>query len=164
MAPWSGSYDLGRGQALSRHESITRQVEHLKAENKQLKKGYQQTPRAIGVFLIRNNLNDRVFLAAGVDLHGLMNRHKFQLANGSHANKQLQADRNEFGSNNFAFEIVDELRPRAGGEVDPRAEVAFLEGLWLEKLQPFGERGYNEPKLNRAERLRRIATRTKEDQ
>jgi len=40
-------------------------TEHLKPDKKQLKKDYQQTPRAIGVFLIRNNLNDKVFLASG---------------------------------------------------------------------------------------------------
>lgn len=129
----------------------------LNEDKKRLKKDYQQTPRAIGVFLIRNNLNDKVFLAAGVDLRGLINRHKFQLKNGSHPNKQLQADWNESGSYNFAFEIVDELSPRAGDEVDYRAEVAFLEDLWLEKLKPFGERGYNLPKLSREEKLRRIA-------
>ena len=129
----------------------------MNIDHKRLKKNYQQTPRAIGVFLSRNNLNDKVFLAAGVNVHGLINRHRFQLTNGSHVNKQLQVDWNEFGSNNFAFEIVDELSPHAGAEVDPRAEVAFLEDLWLEKLQPFGERGYNEPKLSREARLRRMA-------
>ncbi len=132
----------------------------LKVNKKQLKKNYQQTPRAMGVFLIRNNLNDKVFLAAGVNLRGLINRHKFQLTHGSHPNKHLQADWNEFGADSFAFEIVDELRP--GAEADPRAEIVFLEKLWLEKLQPFGERGYNEPKLSRAERLRRIATKEKQ--
>lgn len=134
----------------------------MKADNKQLKKNYLQTPRAIGVFLIRNNLSEKVFLAAGVDLNGLINRHKFQLTNNIHANKQLQVDWNEFGSNNFAFEILDELSPRAGAETDYRAEAAFMEELWLEKLQPFGERGYNEPKLTRAERLRRISNKEKQ--
>jgi hypothetical protein len=129
----------------------------LKADNKQLKQNYKETPRAMGVFLIRNNLTDRIFLAAGIDLHGLINRHKFALGHGSHANKQLQADWNEFGSDNFAFEIVDQISPRPGIEVDNRAEVASLEDLWLEKLQPFGERGYNSPKLSREEKLRRIA-------
>ena len=133
----------------------------MKANHKQMKKNYQQTPRAIGVFLIRNNLNDKVFLAAGVDLNGLINRHRFQLTNGSHTNKQLQADWNELGDNNFAFEIVDELSPQTDTEVDLR-EVEFLEKLWLEKLQPFGERGYNEPKLSRAERLQRIARKGRE--
>ena len=90
----------------------------LNEDKKRLKKDYQQTPRAIGVFLIRNNLNDKVFLAAGVDLRGLINRHKFQLTNGSHANKQLQSDWNELGSNKFAFEIVDELATRADAGVE----------------------------------------------
>ena len=135
----------------------------MNEDKKQLKKNYQQTPRTIGVFLIRNNLNDKVFLAAGVDLHGLMNRHRFQLKNGSHPNKQLQADWNESGSDNFAFEIVDELSPRAGDEVDYRAEVAFLEDLWLAKLKPFGEHGYNLPKLSREEKLRRIAAKTRDE-
>jgi hypothetical protein len=134
----------------------------MKAEHKQLKKDYQQTPRAMGVFLIRNNLTDKVFLAAGVDLHGLINRHQFALNHDGHACKQLQADWNELGSNNFAFEIVDELSPRAGAEVDYRAEVTLMEDLWLEKLQPFGERGYNQPKLTRAERLRRISNKEKQ--
>ena len=137
-------------------------LQEMKAEHKQLKRDYQQTPRAMGVFLIRNNLTDKVFLAAGVDLHGLINRHQFALNHDGHPCKQLQADWNELGDNNFAFEIVDELGPQTDAEVDLRAEVEFLEKLWLEKLQPFGERGYNEPKLSRAERLQRIARKGRE--
>ncbi|MEP6569228.1 MAG: GIY-YIG nuclease family protein [Acidobacteriota bacterium] len=134
----------------------------MKENNKRLKKDYQQTPRASGVFQIRNNCNNKVLLVAGQELQGLINRHKFQLTTGSHPNQQLQTDWNELGSTRFAFEIVDELRPRAGVEVDYRAEVEVLEKLWLEKIQPFGDRGYNAPKLSRAERLRRIATKENE--
>jgi hypothetical protein len=123
---------------------------------KQLKKDYLRSSRPMGVFLVRNNLSNKVFLATGMDLHGIINRHKFQLMNGTHPNTSLQADWNEFGSNNFAFEIVDELRRREGVELDYKEELGFLEKLWLEKLQPFGERGYNAPKLTKAERLRRI--------
>jgi hypothetical protein len=134
----------------------------MKEEKKHLKKNYRQSPRPMGVFLIRNNLSDKVFLDSGLDLHGTINRHKFQLKNGIHPNKSLQADWNLFGSNSFAFEIVDELTPRQSAEVDYRAEVAFLEKLWLEKLQPFADRGYNVPKLSRAERLRRTTQNSKE--
>ena len=129
----------------------------MKENKKQLKKTYQQSPRAMGVFLIRNNLTDRVFLDSGLDLHGTINRHKFQLKNGIHPNKALQADWNHFGSDGFPFEIVDELRPREGVEFDYRKELDFLEDLWLEKLQPFGDRGYNLPKLSKEAKLRRMA-------
>jgi hypothetical protein len=126
-------------------------------EKKQLKKNYQRDRRAMGVFLIRNNLSDKVFLSAGIDLEGLINRHKFQLKNGSHPNKSLQTDWNELGDSKFAVEILDELTPPNDPAFDARAELTVLEDLWLERLQPFGERGYNEPKLSRDERLRRIA-------
>lgn len=133
-------------------------MESMNEDSKQLKKNYQQSARTMGIFLIRNNLTNKVFVSSGLDLHGIINRHKFDLSNGSHRNQQLQSDWNELGSNNFAFEIVDELAERGGANVNYRAELNSLEQLWLEKLQPFGERGYNQRPLTRAERLRRIAS------
>lgn len=129
----------------------------MKNDQKQLKKQYQQDARPMGVFLVRNNLTNKIFLAAGLDLKGIINRHKFALKHGGHQNKSLQAEWNELGSDNFAFEIVDELKPRTEPGVDQRAELESLENLWLEKLQPYDERGYNERKLSRGERLQRIA-------
>ena len=116
----------------------------------------------MGVFLIRNNINDRIFLGVSLNLPGIINRHKFQLQNGVHASKSLQADWNKFGSNSFSFEIVDELTARSDPGIDYKQELELLEKLWLEKLQPFDERGYNERKRSRAERLRDIAARRRE--
>lgn len=116
----------------------------------------------MGVFLIRNNVNDKVLLGVSLNLDGVINRHEFQLKNGAHANKALQADWNALGSSNFAFEIVDELTPSQDPARDYRQELALLEKLWLEKLQPFAERGYNERKKTREEMLRGIAARRRE--
>ena len=134
----------------------------VREEKKQLKKKYQQSPREMGVFLIRNNVSDKVLLAVGLDLPGNINRHKFQLQHGIHPNQSLQDDWNEFGSNSFSFEIVDQVTTRADPNVDYRKELASLEKLWLEKLQPFGDRGYNARKQSRAEKLQRIAARRSE--
>ncbi len=131
----------------------------MREEKKQLKKQYQQTPRPMGVFLIRNNINDKVFLGVSLNLPGIINRHKFQLKNGVHPNKALQADWNKLGSVNFAFEVVDELTSGNEASRDYRKELELLEKLWLEQLLPFDERGYNERKPTRAEMLRRIAER-----
>lgn len=129
----------------------------MKEKNKRLKKEYQLKPRPMGVFLIRNMVNDKVFVAAGLDLSGIINSHKYQLKMGVHRNRRLQSDWNEFGGESFAFEILDQLEPREDTDDDGRNDLAFLEELWLEKLQPFGSRGYNKPKLTREEKLQRIA-------
>ena len=52
---------------------------------------------------------------------------------------------------------MDELAATEGTGDDYRTDLRFLEELWLEKLQPYGERGYNEKKKGREERLREIA-------
>lgn len=126
-------------------------------DKKRLKKEYLETPRPMGVFLIRNMANEKVFLGAGLDLVGTMNRHKFQLTRGIHPNLRLQGDWNEFDSSNFAFEILDQITPRDDPAFDSRAELEFMEKLHLQELQPFGERGYNERKLSRDEMLGRIS-------
>jgi hypothetical protein len=126
-------------------------------DKKRLKKEYRETPRPMGVFLIRNVTNDKVFLGAGLDLGGTMNRHKFQLTKGNHPNQRLQGDWNELDGSSFAFEILDQITPRADPAFDSKAELEFMEKLWLQELQPFGDRGYNQRKLSRGEMLARIA-------
>lgn len=128
-----------------------------KEDQRKLKREYQHTPLRMGVFLIRNVVTDKVFVAAGLNLQGVINRHRFQLIAGSHPNKTLQADWSELGSRNFAFEILEEFTPLDNNQVDEASELALMEKMWLEKLQPYAERGYNERKLSREERLRRIA-------
>lgn len=134
----------------------------MEKSKKQLKREYQQTPRPMGVFLIRNAVNDKVFVGVSINLDGIINRHKFQLTKGGHPNRRLQAEWDEFGSDNFAFEILDQLNPQADPHSDYQADLASLEELWLEKLQPYDERGYNERKITREERLRRIAANRQE--
>ena len=72
-------------------------------------------------------------------------------------NRALQAEWRELGSDKFVFEILDELKATEGPGHDYREDLAFLEGLWLEKSEPYGERGYNQRKKGTEERLRLIA-------
>lgn len=118
---------------------------------------YKQRPLALGVFLIRNTISNKIFLASGQNLAGIMNRHKFELQHGSHTNKDLQADWNELGASGFAFEVVEQMEPPSVENFDAKKELRFMEDLWLAELTPFGEHGYNQPKLSRAEKLRHIA-------
>ena len=92
-----------------------------------------------------------------MDLTAIFNRMRFQLAAGAHPNKELESDWKHLGSAKFDFEIAEELVPRDDPNFDYKSELELLEDLWLEKLQPYGDRGYNEPKKTREERLRMIA-------
>ena len=131
-------------------------------DKKQLKKDYQIAKRSLGVFLIRNTTNDKVYVGSGLDINGIINRHKFALGAGGHNSKQLQKDWNELGAEKFAFEILDQMEPLDDPGFDARCELAFMEEMWLEKLSPYGDRGYNQKKLTREERLRMIANQRKD--
>lgn len=126
---------------------------------KDLIREYKETPRPIGVFQIRNLTNEKVFVGSSLNLDGIFNRHRFALNHGSHQSKTLQKDWNELGAEKFAFEILEELEQREG--LDINKELEFLEDLWLEQLQPYDEKGYNERKKTREERLRMIAANRK---
>jgi hypothetical protein len=133
------------------------------SNQKQLKQAYKQTALPMGVFQIRNTNNDKIFLVSGQNLPGLMNRHRFQLQHGGHPNKQLQEDWQRLGENNFAFEIVEEIIPPTEPHFDVKRELEGMEDLWLAELKPFGEQGYNQPKLSREEKLRRISSKRLKD-
>src|SRR5215470_4328723 len=124
-------------------------------KKRELKREYKLNHRPMGVYQIRNLVNGKVLIGSALNLPGILNRHKSQLKTGNHQNGALQAEWNEFGAENFAFEILDEITPKEGR--NNRDEVTFLEDLWLENSQPYGERGYNEKKKSREERLRMIA-------
>ncbi len=118
-------------------------------DQRALKKAYKETHRPMGVFAIRNRTNGKVFLGSSQNLPGALNRHRFQLTMCSHQNRALQADWTSLGDDAFEIEILDELKPKEGAPVDPVRELAVLLELWMEKLQPWGDRGYHdEPRLS----------------
>lgn len=132
-------------------------------KRKELKREYKRDLTQMGVFQIRNTVNEKVFVGSSLNLPGIKNRHEFQLKMGGHPNKRLQAEYNEFGSDKFVFEILEELLPRTEPNYDYRADLTFLEDLWLEKLEPYGECGYNEKKKTRFEKLSLISARRLEN-
>jgi len=123
---------------------------------KDLTRQYKENPRPMGVFQIRNLTNEKVFVGSTMNLGGIFNRFEFQLKMDGHPNKKLQADWNDSGAENFAFEILEELPPRENPGYDYKQDLEVLEDLWLEKLEPYNEKGYNERKKSFEERLQMI--------
>jgi hypothetical protein len=63
----------------------------------------------------------------------MLNRQRAQLRLGAHPNR----------ADAFEFEILDTLTPSDEPDYDPSDDLRVLESLWIEKLSPFDDRGYN---------------------
>jgi len=98
----------------------------------------------MGVFRVRNTHSGKSLVGAATNLPAMLNRQRAQLETGLHPNRALQADWNAFGADAFAFEVVDTLTwPEDRPEYDPAEDLRQLEAMWLEKLSPFDDAGYN---------------------
>ena len=104
---------------------------------------YKETPRIMGVGIIRNGSNGKSLLVTGPNLPALLNRHRAQLRLGVHPNCALQQDWSSQGPDVFQFEILDTLAPAEAPEYNPAEDLRALESLWMEKLVPFEPLGYH---------------------
>lgn len=120
------------------------------ASLKDIKSQYKQTPITAGVYQIRNTITGRILLGSSLNLHGPWNSLKFSLSMGGHSNKELQKDWNEFGADAFVFEVLETVKEDP--DVNTSVALETLEKAWTEKLDPYGDHGYN--KFNLVKRIR----------
>ncbi|MDX1383508.1 MAG: GIY-YIG nuclease family protein [Thermoanaerobaculia bacterium] len=113
-------------------------------ERRAIVREYKESYRPMGVYRLTNRVNGKMFVAASPNLPAIFNRLRMELrANGHLKHPQLQADWNEHGEEAFDFEVLEELAAPEAPGVDVSGDLAALESLWLEELEPWGERGYN---------------------
>jgi hypothetical protein len=112
-------------------------------DKKEIKRTYTQTPRLMGIYLVKNLESGKIYIGRSADLNGKLNSERFQLKNSMHMNRELQNDFNVLGGEKFSFEILDRLMPKEKPDYDYGEELKTLEAMWLEKLQPFDARGYH---------------------
>lgn len=116
----------------------------MQAKSKQEhKRAYREQPKSAGVFQVKNKVNGKILLGSSLNLHGPLNAHRFMLKMGSHSNTQLQQEWNTYGADAFVFEVLAEVRVTDDPNFHLSDELTLLEEIWLEELQPFGDRGYN---------------------
>jgi group I intron endonuclease len=118
-------------------------MDQAKKSRKELNDEYTKRPKPAGVFQIKNTANGKILLGSSLNLEGPLNSHRFMLKIGSHRNKALQQDWNEYGEQNFVFEILETVTVKDDPNFNLKDELTLLEMIWLEKLQPVGEKGYN---------------------
>ncbi len=100
----------------------------------------------MGVYQIRNTANGRIYVGNTTNLEGIRNSRLFQLRMGKVVfSRELQKDLDQFGAGSFEFSVLEVLDAAESASSSERS-LAALYLRWLEKLQPFGERGYNSAK------------------
>lgn len=78
----------------------------------------------IGIYRIRNLVNDKCYYGSSKEIEKRWNRHKNELRNNKHNNSILQRAWNKYGSDNIIFEIV---------EICEEEELIDLEQQYLNK-------------------------------
>lgn len=114
---------------------------------KQLKEAYKLNPPAMGVYQIKNNANHKILVGSSMNLKGKQNSTFFQLHWKSHPIKELQADWNLGAPANFSFEVLEILKTEDLSKESYRKALLALEEKWLERLEPYGDKGYNKRKI-----------------
>lgn len=109
-------------------------------DKREIKKAYKETKQPMGVYAIRIEGEERVFLDFATDLQARFNRHRTELRFGSHRNKELQALWNGRGESAFRFAVVDELEHEEEGPSNVREELETLAEMWTGKMTDRGER------------------------
>ncbi len=91
-------------------------------DRKALIRQYKETRRPMGVYRVHNIRDDRSFIGA---------------------NRDLQRDWAALGAGAFNLEVLDELSVPDRADYDPTDDLRVLESMWLDRLQPYDERGYH---------------------
>lgn len=113
-----------------------------KEERARLVAKFKEVPIEAGVYQIRNTINGKILIDSTPNLKSLNGRTGL-LHMGNFKNRALQDEWNAFGPDAFKLEVLEVLEPDDNPFVDVKDELKKLEAQWIDKLQPFGERGYH---------------------
>ena len=92
--------------------------------------------KEIGVYIIRNNANGKVYVGSSTNLEQRKNSHFISLKGGYHTSKLLQWDYNIYGKWYFDFIVVESINPRQ------KRELLMIEQYYIEKFDSI-DNGYN---------------------
>jgi hypothetical protein len=111
---------------------------------KELKEQYKQMKTEMGIFIVQNKVNNKYLLVTTQNLHGMINRVRFQLNSGGHPNRELQKEWKEFGENNFDIRILEKLAyDKDESKTDYSEELRIMDMIWSEKQSYKNMEAYN---------------------
>ncbi len=112
-------------------------------KRKAIKLAYKETPRPMGVYVIKNLMSGKILVGSSMDLPAVFNSQRFQLSTKTHRSKALQEDWNLLGPAAFTFDTLETIKADEIAKDEWREAVSALEAKWLNALQPYDEKGYN---------------------
>jgi biotin operon repressor len=132
-------YMARKGQKYRRIEREDKPVD----TRSEIRKEYKEAPRQAGIFQVKNTVDGKILLGSSKNLHGPLNKHRFLLSIGRHWIKTMQEDWDRLGPDAFVFEVLEVLKQKDDPAFNLEDELTLLEQIWTERVQPFGEHGYN---------------------
>lgn len=91
-------------------------------------------PPASGIYKITCTANGKIYIGSSADLHDRRRKHFNMLRQNKHHSPYLQRAWNKYGEQCFTFEVLELVLPMS---------LTAREQYWLNKLSPFGRKGFN---------------------
>ena len=115
-----------------------------KQRKKELLEDYKNIKTYMGITQIKNRVNGKIYVAGYPNLKNKWESIKGQLNLGMHVCTALQQDWKQQEQESFEYTVLEQ---KATDKIDDvRWELKQMEKQWLQKLQPYGENGYNRKK------------------
>ena len=91
-------------------------------------------PTASGIYKITCTANKRIYIGSANNLYRRQYEHFRVLRQNKHHNPHIQRAWNKHGEQSFTFEVLELVLPMS---------LTAREQYWLNKLKPFGRKGFN---------------------
>ncbi len=89
--------------------------------------------KKIGIYLIKNEVNGKVYIGNSTDIDRRWYNHKMELKNEKHHSPKLQRAYNKYGKDAFFYEVI---------QYCSKEDLISNEQYWIDKMDSF-ESGYN---------------------
>src|SRR5258708_1253606 len=91
-------------------------------------------PATLGIYKVTCIGNGRFYIGSAVNLQQRKRQHFSDLRLNKHGNRHVQRAWNKYGEQAFTFEVLEQVLP---------ISLLAREQYWLNKLKPFGRKGFN---------------------
>lgn len=116
-----------------------------KSKRKELQEEFKQIKTYMGAIQITNKVSGKIYVDTFSNLKNKWFTLQMQLDMGRFANAGLQKDWKELGADSFTYEVLEQKE--ADEITDIKWECKQMLKHWLDKLQPYEDKGYNKPLL-----------------